>query len=188
MKTIQSPEKIKVMRELQKKVTEANEEYLDFWLKNTLFHWDFFLSLFFTIIPLLIWIKFRKKESTARLLFAGFFVMIVSSFLDFLGVAFGKWYYTGKVIPTIPSYIPWDFVLIPVFVMFLIQFKPHWSPILKGILFAGVSSFVGEPFFKWLGFYVELEWSSFYSFPIYIVIYLISSRLSKVKSFQPIKQ
>ncbi|UNJ81252.1 hypothetical protein (plasmid) [Metabacillus dongyingensis] len=108
--------------------------------------------------------------------------------LDFLGVAFGKWYYTGKVIPTIPSYIPWDFVLIPVFVMFLIQFKPHWSPILKGILFAGVSSFVGEPFFKWLGFYVELEWSPFYSFPIYIVIYLISSRLSKVKSFQPIKQ
>lgn len=30
MITIQSPEKIKVMRELQKKVTEANEEYLDF--------------------------------------------------------------------------------------------------------------------------------------------------------------
>lgn len=30
MKTIQSPEKVKVMGELQKKVTEANEEYLDF--------------------------------------------------------------------------------------------------------------------------------------------------------------
>jgi len=186
MKTIQSPEKVKVMGELQKKVTEANEEYLDFWLKNTLFHWDFFLSLAFTIIPLLLWIKFRKKESTARLLFVGFFVAIVSSWLDFLGVAFGKWYYTGKVIPTIPSYIPWDFVIIPVFIMLLIQYKPHWSPILKGLLFSGVSSFVGEPLFKWLGFYVLVDWSPFYSFPIYLVIYLISSRLSKVKSIQQI--
>ncbi|KOP70122.1 MULTISPECIES: CBO0543 family protein [Priestia] len=186
MKTIQDPEKMKKMEEFHHKVTQANEGYLDYWVKNTLFHWDFFLSLAFTIIPVLIWIKFRKKESTHRLLFVGFFVALVSSWLDFLGVQFGKWYYTGKVIPSIPSYVPWDFVLIPIFVMFLIQFKTHLSPILKGLLFAGVSAFIGEPFFKWLGLYVEKDWSIFYSIPIYFVIYLICYRLSTLKNYDPI--
>ena len=87
----------------------------------------------------------KEREHTPFLI-CWFFVALVSSWLDFLGVQFGKWYYTGKVIPSIPSYVPWDFVLIPIFVMFLIQFKPHLSPILKGLLFAGVSAFIGEPF------------------------------------------
>ncbi|GAB1792747.1 hypothetical protein PMEGAPR54_55170 [Priestia megaterium] len=87
----------------------------------------------------------KEREHTPSLI-CWFFVALVSSWLDFLGVQFGKWYYTGKVIPSIPSYVPWDFVLIPIFVMFLIQFKPHLSPILKGLLFAGVSAFIGEPF------------------------------------------
>ncbi|MBT2700289.1 hypothetical protein J7E79_23265 [Bacillus sp. ISL-40] len=134
------------MGEFHNKVTEARRGYFDYWLKNTFLHWDFFVSLAFTIIPLLIWVKFRKKESTNRLLFVGCFAALVSSWLDFLGVQYGKWYYTGKVFPTIPSYVPWDFVLIPVSIMFLIQLKPHVSPILKGGIFAVGSAFIGEPF------------------------------------------
>lgn len=80
------------------------------------------------------------------------FVFTPSSWLDFLGVQYGKWYYTGKVLPSIPSYVPWDWVILPVLVMTLIQFKPQISPILKVIIYAGVSTFIGEPLFLWVRF------------------------------------
>ena len=187
MSPLQSEEKLKEVNQLYKLVIKANEDYLQFWLKNTLFHWDFWISLvIFTIIPIVFWLKFRKKESTGRLLFVGMFVLIVSSWFDFLGVLYEKWYYTGKVFPSIPAFIPWDWVIMPIFVMTLIQIKPKSSPILKGLIFASINTFIGEPLLKWLGFYVSMEWNTLYSFPIYFAIYVISYRLSKVKGFEPI--
>jgi hypothetical protein len=187
MNTLQTKDKIKKVGEFYNEVSKANEDYLKYWLDNTLFHWDFWLSLIvFTIVPIVFWIKIRKKESSNRLLFTGMFVFIISSWLDFLGVQYGKWYYTGKVIPSIPSYVPWDWVILPVFVMTLIQFKPKISPILKAIIFASVSTFIGEPLFLWLGFYVIKDWNILYSFPVYIILYLLANRISKCKNFEPI--
>ena len=187
MNPLQSEEKLKEVNELYQLVIKANEEYFQFWLKNTLFHWDFWTALIiFTIIPIVFWLKFRKKESTGRLLFVGMFVLIISSWLDLLGVLYGKWYYTGKVIPSIPAFIPWDWVIMPILVMTLIQIKPQSSPIIKGLILASMNTFIGEPLLKWLGFYVTMEWDILYSFPIYFVIYLIAHWLSKAKSFNPI--
>jgi hypothetical protein len=183
MKTLQNPEKIKHIGEFYTKLKETHYEYLDFWLHNTLFHWDFFLSLFLSIVPWVLWVTFKKNESTYRLLFAGFFVLIISSWLDFCGTMYGLWYYTGKMIPLMPSYSPWDFSILPVSIMFFIQYKPKLSPVLKALIFAFVSSFIGEPFFQWVGLYVITKWNVFYSFPIYFVIYLFAHKLSRVYKF-----
>jgi hypothetical protein len=186
MLTIQPKDKIKKIGEFYQEVSSTNEAYQRYWLKHTLFHWDFWLNVMFSIIPIVVWIIVRKRESSNRLLFSGMFVFIVSSYLDILGIHEGKWFYTGKVLPYLASFLPWDWSILPVFTMLLIQFKPKISPILKGFIFAGVGAFIGEPFFQWLGFYVETDWSKFYSFPIYFFIYLIAHRLSKVKNFEPI--
>jgi len=187
MNTLQSKEKMKQVGEFYQEVSTANQHYLKYWLDHTLFHWDFWLSLIlFSIVPIIFWIKIRKKESSNRLLFTGMVVFIISSWLDFLGVVYGKWYYTGKVIPSIPSYVPWDWIILPVFVMTLIEIKPKSSPFLKGLIFASVSTFIGEPLFLWLGFYVIEDWNIQYSFPIYLIIYLFSNRISKIKNFEPI--
>ncbi|WP_420819551.1 CBO0543 family protein [Paenibacillus pinistramenti] len=183
MKPIQDPEKLKKVGEFYDRVTQTHYDYFDYWLHNTLFHWDFWISLILTILPWAVWLKFRKEESSDRLLFVAFFVIILSSWLDFIGTDYGLWYYTGKIIPTIPVYIPWDMCLLPVFILFLIQYKPEVSPIIKGLIFAGVSTFIGEPIFLWLGFYVLKKWSIFYSFPIYFLIYLASHKLSKRTKF-----
>jgi hypothetical protein len=187
MKTLQDPEKMKKVGSFYEMNTKANQEYIEFWKEHTLFHWDFWVALIFIIVPIIFWIKIRKKESSNRLLFVGFFVLIIASYLDFVGVQFGKWYYTGKALPTIPSYLPWDWTIFPVFVMTLIQFKPSIPPLIKGLFFAGFSAFVGEPLFLWLGFYVMNDWHTYYSFPIYFVIYLLAHKMSTVKNFEPIK-
>jgi hypothetical protein len=186
MKTLQNPQKIKHIGEFYTKLKEAHYEYLDYWLNHTLFHWDFFLSLFLTIFPWVLWFKFKKKESTYRLLLVGFFVLVISAWLDFLGTMYGLWYYTGKIVPSMPAYGPWDFSVIPVIVMFFIQYKPKTAPFLKALIFAGVSSFIGEPLFQWIGLYVMTKWSVFYSFPIYLLMYLVAHKLSRVNMFAEI--
>lgn len=183
MKTLQDPQKLERIGEFYSKIKEAHMEYFNFWLHHTLFHWDFFLSFILSVVPWVLWIKYRKKESTHRLLFAGVVVSGISALLDFWGSMYGLWYYSGKMIPTMPSYLPWDFCIIPVIVMLLLQYKPKTSPMLKALIFAGISSFVGEPLFLWIGLYIMTKWSIFYSFPIYFFIYLAAHGVSRAYKF-----
>jgi hypothetical protein len=186
MRTLQNPEKLKEVGHLYKEITRVNDKYVNYWKDNTLFHWDFWVSCFLLLAPIIFWVIFRKKESTSRLLYAGFFVLLISCWLDFMGVMFGKWYYTGILLPFIPSYLPWDVVIFPIFAMTLLQIKPKRSPFIKALIFSAVCAFIGEPLFIWFGFYVSVDWHIYYSFPIYFIIYLIAHKLSMLKNFEPI--
>lgn len=151
-----------------------------------LFTWEWWLGLALIILPWLLWIKYRKKESSDRLLYAGFFVLIISSWLDYIGTTFGLWYYRILVVPTPPPYIIWDFCLMPVTVRFFIQVNPQIKPFTKSIMFAVLTAFIGEPIFSGLGFVVQKHWEHYYSFPIEIVIYLSAYYISKRKNFAEI--
>ncbi|WP_227939525.1 CBO0543 family protein [Alkalihalobacillus deserti] len=167
-------------------IVQANNQMLEIWKNDVLFTWQWWLGVGLTIIPWLLWIKYRKKDSTIRLLSAGFFVILISSWLDCLGVVLGLWYYVYEVFPFIPSYFPWDFSLLPVIIMVFIQIKPTTHPLIKGITFSGISSFLAEPFFIGIGLYRLLNWEHIYSFPIYIVIYLMADYISKRKTWDKV--
>lgn len=181
-------EKEKIVGELYKEVDKVNDKYFNFWKEHTFLHWDWWVSMGLTIIPWLIWWKYRDKENTARFMFSAFFIVIISSWLDFMGVVCGLWYYTGKIIPSIPSYIPWDFCLVPVTMTLLMQIRPEGSPLKKAVLYGVLAAFIGEPLFELIGFYTRLKWENIYSFPIYILIYLCADWVSKRKSFGPLSK
>jgi hypothetical protein len=46
-------------------------------------------------------------------------------------------------------------------------------------VFPVFASFIAEPFFICIGLYQPLNWEHIYSFPIYIVIYLLANYISK---------
>ncbi|MBB3113281.1 membrane-bound metal-dependent hydrolase YbcI (DUF457 family) [Paenibacillus phyllosphaerae] len=186
MDTVQSQENIEISGEFHKRISDTNRDFAHYWFEHTLWHWDFWLSLALAVLPWLLWIMFRRRESQARLLLAGFTMLIISSWLDFLGIIAGSWFYTGKLLPTIPSYVPWDFCLLPVTVMFVLQIKPRGLPWLKGIVFAVLTAFGGETLFQWLGFYVPLHWNQLYSLPIYVALYLICHRIANMSTFDPL--
>lgn len=183
MKPLLDEEKIKKSDEFYDKIHQVEMEYMKYWQESTLWHWDFWLSLLLVIVPWIVWFIVRKRGSEARLLLAGGFVLIISSWLDFLGIVLGLWHYSGKAIPTIPTYMPWDVSLLPVITMLWLQFKPTLPPLLKASIYAGLASFIGEPLFEWIGLYTSEKWNVFYSLPIYFVIYLIALRISKAKTF-----
>lgn len=168
-------------------IEEVHHKILQFWSHHVLFSWQWWLGVGLTIIPWLLWFIFRKKESTFRLLTAGLFAILISSWLDFVGIAFGLWHYNYDVLPFLPSYLPWDFTLIPVIIMFIIQYKPDLSPYLKALFFAVVTAFIGEPIFNWLNTYSPEEWKYIYSFPIFFVIYLLSHWIATKEAYERLK-
>lgn len=105
------------------------------WKNEVLFTWEWWLGIALTIVPWIIWFFFRKKDSTYRLLYAGLLVSLISLSLDSIGVQIGAWNYLKPITPVIPSYIPFNFTLMPVTVMFLIQLFPLKNPWLMGIIF-----------------------------------------------------
>ncbi|MGG3575431.1 CBO0543 family protein [Bacillus gobiensis] len=86
-----------------------------------------------------------------------------------------------------PSFTPWDLSLLPVIFLVLVQIKPNISPILKAIFYSVLSSFIGEPFFEWLGFYKSINWTFLFSLPIHFLIFLIGYSLVTSKSFEELK-
>ena len=79
----------KAMEDAYSLISQANKDMIDIWLKYTFLHWQWWLGVSLAIVPWTLWIIFRKKESTNRLLFAGLFVILISSWLDLMGILFG---------------------------------------------------------------------------------------------------
>lgn len=156
---------------------------LDLWTEHVVFSWRWWLLAILTIAPWIIWWKLRKKESTHRLLLVGFFVMFLSVWMDNLGAKLGWWYYTYEVLPITPAYKPWDISLMPVFIMFFLQYKPYISPLIKAGIYALIVSFGAEPFFMWLGYFKYPNWEYIYSYFIYYAIYLIAHFFSTRDKF-----
>ncbi|MBP1934729.1 CBO0543 family protein [Ammoniphilus resinae] len=169
--------------EIENKLIGVSKEFFEIWREDIFLSLAWWFSLLLTIIPWFLWIKYRKKESSSRLLFAGFFVIIISSWLDFFGTMYGLWHYPSKILPSMPPFIPYDFCILPVFAMFLIQYKIRIHVWVKAVIYGGINAFVGEPILWMIHFYEPEHWRFFYSFPIYVIIYIMADWLSKRTSF-----
>jgi hypothetical protein len=163
---------------------KANQDLVEAWVNYQLFSWKWWLNVGMATIPWAVWWLLRRKKSTHRLLYVGFVLIILASYMDFLGVTYGFWRYHIEVIPSIPSYIPWDFSMYPVAGMLFLQYEPRLSKHLKALLFACVSALAIEPVFIWLRFYEPIHWSVFYSLPIHYVIYLVAHWFSTHTEFK----
>jgi hypothetical protein len=173
---------------LFQKLHEAHVEFLHLWQNDVLFTWRWWIDLMLILLPWTIWLIVRKKDSTDRLLYAGFASILLSSYMDMLGVVLGLWSYPYSVFPLMPSYIPLDCSTVPVATMLFIQLFPKVKPFYKALLYGAVGGFGFEPLLSWTGLYNRQQWKSIYSFPILVLIYLICNYVSTKKNFAPIEQ
>jgi hypothetical protein len=178
-----SKEVTKEMLKVFKNYHDANESLIKKWYEIVFLTPRWWLGFFLGIIPWFLWWRFHNKIHTGDLLRAGLFMTTISLILDSLGVQLGLWIYPYDVVPFIPGYVPWDLTLLPLTTMFIIEIKPKWPPLLKAIIFGFLAAFVGEPFVNFIKVYEPIHWNSFYSFPIYILLFLISNKFAKSKTF-----
>ncbi|OIJ20146.1 hypothetical protein BKP45_10190 [Anaerobacillus alkalidiazotrophicus] len=168
------------------KQDQLMNEKLQIWLDHSLFSWQWWFGLLLLFISIIFWVKFRKKDSTNRLLFSGFFVVIFSSFLDLIGVSLGLFHYHYEIFPIASNYFPWSIALMPISIMTILQIKPNVNPYLKSAIYSAVVSYIVLPFLNLIGIYHLIKWNYFYSFLILNVVYLIAYFLVRRNNFEKI--
>ena len=157
---------------------------IDNWLDtdfNTL-SWWFEVAL--AIVCLFVWWKLVDKERLLELSFYGFSIMTVSIWLDQVGYELGVWYYPVDLIPVFPPSTAIDYIMLPVIYALVYQYYSPWkSFLIATFLMSGIFSFILEPLLEKFGFYVPVEWMTYYSFPIYISIgILMKMTIEKIKA------
>lgn len=168
---------------MNNQLLDAREFKMSIWKEYVLFDWHWWFGVLVTFISIFLWIKFRDRATTANLLLAGFTSSILSALLDTTGNFFGWYDYRYDVIPMTPNYVPWDFFVLPVLVMFTIQFFPKVNVYIKGIILSALISFVGLPILNWMNIYKAMNWNYFYSFGLMYIIFILSYLMSsKVKN------
>ena len=177
--TESSKEELAIMQELWHK--ELNR-----WQQEALFTWRWWLGVLITIVPWVLWIYFRDKKSTNRLLYVAYFAIIIAFIVNTIGVTLTLWHFEYKVFPVFHMFVPWDFSLIPVSIIVLLQIKPNKFIFIKTLFFASFSAFIAEPIFHWLKMYYLINWRYTYSFILYLILFLICNFLFKRKNFEPI--
>jgi hypothetical protein len=173
---------------LSEEHTQLIYKIIELWREEVFLTWRWWLGVFLSVAVWVVWFKIRKKDSSQRLMTAGYFVMGFSMILDSIGVQIGLWAYRYEVLPFIPAYLPWDLALMPVIIMILIQIYPNVSPSIKAIIFGVLTSFIGEPLIVWLDIYNPIHWKMWYSLPIYIIIYLTADKITRLDSYRRIEE
>ncbi|HJV16726.1 MAG TPA: CBO0543 family protein, partial [Bacillales bacterium] len=131
-----------------------------------LFTWQWWIALAMMIVPWIIWMTFRDRKNSARIFSAGLLVMVLSETMDAIGVSFGKWTYSVKVIPAATVSFSFRLSVLPVLVMLLLQFKSRFNPYIKAIFFGGFGAYGGLPLLDSIDLYKKIDWSLTYSFII----------------------
>ena len=162
-------------------IANANYKIYRYWFTDIVFTWRWWVGVVLTILPWIVWTIIKDKNNTARLLFVGLVASLVATTLDNVGIAFGLWYYHYNVTPFFITLIPWDLSLFPVGIMLILQIKPNINKYIKALLFAFFTSFVFEPFFVWIGMYQTIHYKCWYSFFVYVPLYLFFYFIYKSK-------
>lgn len=165
-------------------LSEVSRIFADTVKNEFLTTWQWWFGLVLFIIPWLLWVKYRRKDSTGRLLLAGLLTLLLSLTIDLAALSLGLWSYPMVIIPLAPFlFLPYHFSLAPVAVMFALQIKPKMNPLLKGIIFAAIAAFGGMNFFNAIDFYNPKDWSTLYDFIIFLTLYFSAYGVTKIESF-----
>ncbi|MFD0697593.1 CBO0543 family protein [Paenibacillus sp. GCM10027628] len=181
-------EGIQRVDEASQKMVEANTLINDAIMNSFLFTWRWWLGIALFILPWIVWIIYRKRESTARFFLAGLSSIILGILIDKFAIALGIWSYPIKFIPNSGfTLLPFQYSMLPVGVMFALQWKPNMNPFLKGILMGGFSAYIVEPIFTQMRFYNPKNWLYTYDVFIYFTIFMVAYWISNMSAWGPIR-
>jgi hypothetical protein len=141
------------------------------WIEIELFSFDWFFNIAVLLILYVLWIKLVDKKQITKLLLFGSLVAVCSAFIDIVAVTMGLWEYKVRLFPISPAPFPFDFTVIPILYMLVLQYTKTWRNYLIGsVLASGVFSFVISPIYAILGIKEYHKFNHFYIFILLLVV------------------
>lgn len=141
------------------------------WLVYDFLTWQWWMLVVFLVVPWIIWYLLVKRDTLMEAFLFGTITMIITKFLDVVGLQFSFWEYPIELIPVIPRGFPFDISMVPVAYMLLFQYFKTWKTfIVAQIIMAAMFAFIGEPFSEWAQLVYYIKWNYFFSFLYYILV------------------
>ncbi|MCM3443833.1 CBO0543 family protein [Metabacillus halosaccharovorans] len=141
------------------------------WLENEFLSWEWWILLFFLVVPWFIWLKLAKRDLLVESYLFGSIIIIITILLDTVGLQFSFWEYPIEFLPVIPRAFPFDVSMVPIAFMLLFNYFRTWkSYSIALLIMALIYAFIGEPFCEWIHLVYYIKWNYLYSFLYYIVV------------------
>jgi hypothetical protein len=141
------------------------------WLSQELFTFPWFFNIAFLIVLYIVWIKIVDKQRLQELILFGALLSVASVLVDTIAVTIGLWEYKVSIFPISPAPFPFDYTVLPIFYMTVMQYTSTWRGYLIGSLVsASVFSFIIEPVYIWLGIKVFYHFNYFYMFVLVLAV------------------
>lgn len=133
---------------------QLSETVWDYWVRDNLFSWQWWLHVITLIVVYTIWWKLVDKKRLREVVIFGLLIMIMSSILDIIGVDFMLWGYPNMIFPLAPPIVFDNYATLPPVFSLVYQYSRNWrSFIIATIVMAGAFAFIVEPALVWAKIY-----------------------------------
>ncbi|ANS76076.1 hypothetical protein AWM70_17035 [Paenibacillus yonginensis] len=156
------------IHELQEQLSRARWDY---WITEVFMSWQWLFLLLSTLVFTLIWLRCLRKDNLMLILINGLIAFIFCILADTIGGEFQLWDYPRMLLPWGARMFCIDW-MIAVVSMLAYQYFQRWKSFAAAaagisIVFAGVL----EQLAKVMNIYMDYLWSSWYSLPIYFLLF-----------------
>jgi hypothetical protein len=150
------------------------------WLTREVFTFPWFFNIAFLLLLYIIWIKLVNKKRLRELLLFGSLFSVASVLIDTIAVTIGLWEYKISIFPLSPAPFPFDYTVLPIFFMLVLQYSYTWRGYLIGTIVAsGVFTFIVEPIYLWLGIKHFYKFNLIYMFILVFTVGVIIKAIYK---------
>ena len=173
--------------QLNNQIHQVHKSLYKLWLDYQFLTWRWWITVGLLIIPCLLWLILRKRNSTFQMLTVYLLVTLIANVLDSIGINSGLWSYPITIFPFTSCAVAFNFSALPITTLFFLQYVPKVKPLIKALVYSLTGSFIFQPAMQYLGLVNHEKWLDYYSFPILFCIYLASDWLAKRTQYTPIK-
>lgn len=150
------------------------------WVNNDVFRFNWWLLLAMFLFSVTVWWKTVKKPRLREISMYVLFIIILTLVLDEIGEEFTLWDYPYDLFPLFPPLSAIDLACLPFIYSLIYQRFGTWkSFIIATVIMSGIFCFILEPIFVRIGIYQMLTWKSYYGFPIYALMGIVSKAAVK---------
>jgi hypothetical protein len=141
------------------------------WATQELFTFPWIFNVVFLLILYIIWVKIVDKHRLRGLILYGSLLSVAAVLIDTIAVTIGLWEYTVSIFPLSPAPFPFDYTVLPIFYMTVLQYTSTWRGYLTGSLVAAaLFSFIIEPIYIGLGIKVFHHFNYFFMFVLVLAV------------------
>ena len=144
------------------------------WLSQELFSFPWFFNIITLALIYALWIKLVDRKRLRELLLFGSFIAVSAAIIDLIATSQGLWEYTNRVFPIYPATFPFDFTVVPILYMLVMQYTSTWKSFLLGsVIASGIFSFIISPIYIWVGTKVYHNFNYVYMFLLVFIDTLV---------------